>query len=325
MPGDHTLTIECWDHDLLGDDLIGKAIVDIENRWYAKRWWDHPEPFISKRPKELLPLWSPMSGVPQGRLECWIDTLTDTQDGEIPVEKLEMPKGEPWELRCICWRVEDIVFRDRESIDMYVTGTLSYKDVQDNKEHHLPREETDCQWFVAPGDPGIFHWRWIFPAKIPSKDPRLLVQTWDMDLLSANDSLAEANLALSGFFKKADQQKSQQTAELSISMTHPNYSGVQGTIKLSLDALPEEEAKQMPVPHQRLGDVSADPEADRAKDDILLKDFKRPPGVLINMFSGMSMSMFDMYGGAKRKMMMYCAAICVVLILGAVAYIAVAG
>lgn len=277
MPGDHTLTIEVWDNDLLGDDLIGKAKIDVENRWYCPKWFKHPPEYLAKRPKELVPLWSPMSGVPQGRLEVWIDILTDQEDGEIPIEKLVMPKGEPWELRVICWKVDDIVFRDKESVDMFVSGTLEYKDVQDNKMHRCPRVETDTHWFISVGDPGVFHWRWVIPCKIPCKDPRLLVQSWDLDLLTPNDSLAEANLALGAVFKKADQSTSRQKVELPVlKMTHPNYSGTQGVIKLSVDVLPEEEARQQPCVKGRDGDAA------------LMKDFKRPPGMFANMIGNLN-------------------------------------
>ena len=64
MPGS---LMQVWDEDFLGDDLIGKAIIDIEDRWYCPKWYDFQP--LDKRPKEYVPLWSPMSGVPQGRLE----------------------------------------------------------------------------------------------------------------------------------------------------------------------------------------------------------------------------------------------------------------
>jgi len=253
MPGDHTLTVEVWDADVIGDDLIGKAKIDVENRWYCHKWTDHPSEFIAKRPKELVPLWSPMSGVPQGRLEIWIDTLTDSQDGEIPKEKLVMPKGLPWQFRVVVWQVNNIVLRDKSSVDVFVTGTLEWKDVQDNKSKRAPRESTDTHWMIDAGDPGMFHWRWVIPCQIPCKEPRLLVQTWDNDLLSANDSLAEVNLALSGFFKKAASSDMRQRTELDVNMTHPNFSGVQSVVKLSLDVMPEDEARQQPKPAGREG------------------------------------------------------------------------
>ena len=93
-----------------------------------------------------------MSGTPQGRLEIWIDTLSEAQYSSIPAEKLERPRGEPWELRGVCWRVDDIVFRELAYISMMVTATLEYKDISDNKMYKMPRVETDHHDYIAPGD-----------------------------------------------------------------------------------------------------------------------------------------------------------------------------
>ncbi len=41
----------------------------------------------------------------KGRLEIWIDTLNDGDSALIAPEKLEMPKGEPWEFRVVAWTV----------------------------------------------------------------------------------------------------------------------------------------------------------------------------------------------------------------------------
>ena len=39
FPGDSKLEIECWDYDtLFGDDLIGKTIIDLEDRFYSNHW-----------------------------------------------------------------------------------------------------------------------------------------------------------------------------------------------------------------------------------------------------------------------------------------------
>jgi len=298
MPGAHTLTIEVWDEDFLGDDLIGKAIIDIEDRWYCPKWYDFQP--LDKRPKEYVPLWSPMSGVPQGRLEIWIDTLTEAEYNEIPAVKMERPKGEPWELRMIIWRVDDIVFRDKSFINQFVSGTLEYKDISDNKMYAMPRAETDGHYFIDAGDPGVFHWRWIIPCKIPCKEPRLLVQTWDMDLISPNDSMAECNLALKGIFNKGAQDKRRQRVELpAVNMTHPNYNGIQAVIKMSLDVIPEEEARQQPVISGREGDA------------VLMKDFKRPPGIFANLAS-----MLNPFAAMQRMMLYVCIGVCVVAVLG---------
>lgn len=67
MPGDHTLTIEVFDNNIMGDDLIGRAKVDIEDRHFTRSWWDKDINELKWRPKEWLPLWSPDSALPQVR------------------------------------------------------------------------------------------------------------------------------------------------------------------------------------------------------------------------------------------------------------------
>jgi len=69
MPGDHTLKIECWDEDVIGDDTIGVAKIDIENRWFTSSWYDKDQEGLEWRPKEWLPLMSPITPIPQGKLE----------------------------------------------------------------------------------------------------------------------------------------------------------------------------------------------------------------------------------------------------------------
>ena len=118
--------------------------------------------------------------------------------------------------------------RDKFKVDLFASGLMEYKDIATNMQVKVPREDTDTHWNIDAGDPGIFHWRWIMDVQIPSKDPRLLVQTWDVELLTPNDALAEANLSLKGLFGKAAQNKLRQTLKgLSVNMTHPNYGGVQ--------------------------------------------------------------------------------------------------
>ena len=118
----------------------------------------------------------------------------------------------------------------------------------------------------------------------------------------------EANLALSGFFKKADSSTNRQKAELDVSMTHPNYAGIQSTVKLSLDVLPMDEARQQPAIEGREGDA------------FLMDGFKRPPGVFSNMLASIQ---GEFYGQLKAKAMMGCGCLIVcmvVLILLFVAY-----
>merc|ERR1712070_797210 len=135
-------------------------------------------------------------------------------------------------------------------------------------------------------------------VQIPSKDPRLLVQTWDVELLTPNDALAEADLSLKGLFGKAAQNKLRQTLKgLSVNMTHPNYGGVQSVIKL--DVVPGEEARQQPAVHGRSGDQD------------LEKDFKRPPGAFSKMLGNLSP-----FGAMKKYLIIACVVISIVAVLG---------
>merc|ERR1719271_729326 len=102
--------------------------------------------------------------------------------------------------------------------------------------------------------------------------------------------MAECNLALKGFFNKAANDKRRQKVDLNVNMTHPNYPGIQAAIKLSLDVVPEDEARQQPVITGRDGDA------------VLMKDFKRPPGMFANLLDAL-----NPFARLKRLAMYACA------------------
>ena len=80
----------------------------------------------------------------------------------------------------------------------------------------------------------------------------LWLQTWDVELLTPNDALAEANLSLAGLFKKAATGKmAQKLKKFNVNMTHPNYNGIQSVVSIEMEVLPIEEAQQMPATHGR--------------------------------------------------------------------------
>eukprot|EP00656_Telonema_subtile_P053724 TRINITY_DN7845_c0_g2_i4.p1 TRINITY_DN7845_c0_g2~~TRINITY_DN7845_c0_g2_i4.p1 ORF type:complete len:1170 (+),score=289.91 TRINITY_DN7845_c0_g2_i4:179-3688(+) len=248
MPGDHTLTIEIWDNNLMGNDLIGKAKVDLEDRHFTRSWWDKDISELKWRPKEWLPLWSTSSGLPQGRVEVWIDLLDDKEAGQVPIIPLNPPKGNPWELRVVCWKVTDLNFRDKTGVDLFCSGLLEFKSIEDDKmKRPVDRQDTDTQWFMEPQHYGSFHWRWIFPAQLPCTIPKLLVQTWDCELLTPNDAMCECNLQLGGFFKAADTKGTFHTVDVDLGMTHPNFRGIQGNIQLTLEMWPQDDAEDDPA------------------------------------------------------------------------------
>ncbi len=39
LPGESQLIIDCMDYDFIGsDDLIGRTVIDLEDRWFDRRW-----------------------------------------------------------------------------------------------------------------------------------------------------------------------------------------------------------------------------------------------------------------------------------------------
>ena len=66
LPGQATLTIECWDDDgFASPDLIGVTKIDLENRYFTKSWnLKYPD----KKPIEERTLFIKKSSAPQGVL-----------------------------------------------------------------------------------------------------------------------------------------------------------------------------------------------------------------------------------------------------------------
>jgi len=301
MPGDHTLTVEVWDEDLMSDDIIGKVKVDLEDRHYTRSWYERDIETKKWQPKEWLPIMSPSSAIPQGRLECWIDLLDDKEGGQIPVISLEPPRGDPWELRVVCWKVTDLNFRDKTSIDLFCSGMVEFKDVEDDKmKRPTDRQDTDCQWFMEPEHYGSFHWRWIFPVKIPCNIPKLLVQTWDLELLTPNDAICEANIQLGSFFKASEKKGAKNAADLDLGMTHPNFKGIQGTISLSIELMPEKEAEDDPVDPDRQPELM---------DREGMYTYYRPPGAFP------AFGLMAILKAKLKPLKKYCIMCCILLII----------
>lgn len=58
------------------------------------------------------------------------------------------------------------MFRDKWKIDMFVSAFAEYKDISNNEQVKVTREDTDTHWNIDAGDKGIFHWRWIMPVQV---------------------------------------------------------------------------------------------------------------------------------------------------------------
>jgi hypothetical protein len=88
LPGAGQMVIKVMDYDTFGtDDMIGRTVIDLEDRWFDGRWQDLGQDTMNKEPESLRwkakpletrPLKQPpetKGSIAQGYLECWVDIL----------------------------------------------------------------------------------------------------------------------------------------------------------------------------------------------------------------------------------------------------------
>eukprot|EP00298_Acanthocystis_sp_HF-20_P017867 c21850_g3_i3.p1 GENE.c21850_g3_i3~~c21850_g3_i3.p1 ORF type:complete len:931 (+),score=389.39 c21850_g3_i3:170-2962(+) len=243
LPGASNLYVEIWDHDSIDpDDLIGNTKIDLETRVLSDEW-----KALKLKPIECRTLRNPKRSpkISQGKVELWVDILTPEQALAAPMQALERPTPAQFTLRVVIWNCREIVNLESEETDAYVTGQLS--GVEDSH-----RQETDTHPRSSDKEnPPVFNYRFIFPLELYTnmdKNPRLQLSIWDRDLIGSDDALGEALISLKPLFKTAMKKKESVKMEnFWVKCTHPNYSGVRGQIKISLEVLPTADHELSPV------------------------------------------------------------------------------
>ena len=78
MPGASQLRVQVWDYDtVLSDELIGETIIDLENRFFSKKWRKLINP-----PVETRELFQPLSSLSRGKIELFLEI--------IPTENIDL-------------------------------------------------------------------------------------------------------------------------------------------------------------------------------------------------------------------------------------------
>lgn len=267
LPGHSDLTVEVWDHNVMGrDEMIGRTVIDLENRIFCPSWTR-----MDPKPVEHRTLWSPSSSCPQGKVELFVEVLSVREAELNPIRDIRPPLPEPFEMRLIVWNTAEVAFKDRltdrrpEDVplkerakeacsdlcacccskpkpksDIFVSGAFGRE----------PQQKTDVHWNSEDGR-GMFNWRMRFPMVLPLPEgvpPRLQVQIWDANIVNPNESIAEAVLNLRTYLKTCQLRRTRQELERQwITMTHPNYKGPQGKLELSIEVMPKFEADTMPA------------------------------------------------------------------------------
>eukprot|EP00004_Rigifila_ramosa_P005707 TRINITY_DN16378_c0_g1_i1.p1 TRINITY_DN16378_c0_g1~~TRINITY_DN16378_c0_g1_i1.p1 ORF type:complete len:1467 (-),score=375.36 TRINITY_DN16378_c0_g1_i1:84-3968(-) len=235
LPGPSQLEIEVWDYDMIGtDDLIGRTTIDLENRWFSKRWNKY-----AKKPVERRTLWIPTSNSPQGKVELWVDIIPLSEVPRTPKIDVSPPPKKDFEMRIIIWQARYLTCMDTitSQNDPYVVADLD----------GVKRQETDVHLRAKEGK-GSWNHRLLYDIKLPMKTPRLRLQAWDFDLVARNDMIGESVISLEKLFKVAYKKdhrarfvaKDDPTREkMWLELKHSDREGSQGQIEVSVEVMPK--------------------------------------------------------------------------------------
>lgn len=243
LPGQSRLHLEVWDFTLLSERLIGGTTIDLEDRLFSKEWLSMQ--MDGALPREIRPLRNPGNANNQGFITCKVEILEKKFATANPMVPIDPPTYDMFELRVIVWDAVDVKAKDEAffggggTSDVFVT-------VQPIGSQPYNMQKTDVHW-RSPGD-AEFNWRMVWPIALPEKAPRLFLQIWDADILSADDAIGEAQITLKPLCDRALKRGGNLKLDnIFVPCTHPNFKGSQGTVRVTIELLPRGEAMQKPV------------------------------------------------------------------------------
>ncbi|OMJ78297.1 hypothetical protein SteCoe_21930 [Stentor coeruleus] len=193
LPGKSMLRIQMWDYNALtSDSKIGTTKIDLETRYFNKKWQN-----LAQKPIETRPLFIRSSRRPQGFVRLWIEIfpgkLTD------PLQDISIkPPGE-FEARVIIWKAENVPNMDIEGLsDLFVAVKIN----------SLLEKETDTHYRAGSGR-GCWNWRMKFQLTLPQPANIITLQLWDRDIFSGNDFISEISIPFDDLATEAWETDSQ--------------------------------------------------------------------------------------------------------------------
>jgi len=236
VPGNPTLTIEVWDKDANGRQLIGTTTIDIENRLFSQEWLE-----MSPKPVERRYLWTPASLAPQGKLEMWLEILTPAQALAVKARELKPPARLECQLRVVVYAVVELEYRGKSPAIEADEATNAFVTIQAG---NGPTFESDVH--NGARDTAEFNWRYVFDVEQPTRYTKLSVQIWDTRLTSANESLAECTLQLQKLYNNVRRAPSREhvVPRDFYKCTHPFYPGQQAKIEMEIRMMTREVAER---------------------------------------------------------------------------------
>jgi len=218
LPGSSQLKIEVMDKvDVVGrDNLLGSTTIDLEDRWFDKRWQAYGEENMIEpgkdpndatkvrwrtKPIEQRVLNHGSSSQGQGTFECWLDILKPEEAQVFPPDDVHLPPSKLFEVRIVIWKSKDVPAMDwlEGMSDLYVKCNL---------EGSIGGwQETDTHWRCRNGN-ASWNYRLIFDVELghstrAMKFPYLYLQLWDRDVVKWSDCAGEHIFDLGSYYRKA--------------------------------------------------------------------------------------------------------------------------
>ena len=213
LPGAGQLVISVMDADTFGsDDVIGRTVVDLEDRWFDERWQALGAGTESKeeenmrckaKPLEFRTIHLPpvtKNAMAHGYLETWVDVLLPAEATAYLPDDVSLPPIATFEVRVVVWKAKDVSTMDSidDMSDTYVKASIEGVEAA---------QTTDTHWRAKKGK-ASWNWRMKFDAELghntrTMKFPYLKLQMWDKDILKYDDLIAETDLDIGQYLKRA--------------------------------------------------------------------------------------------------------------------------
>ncbi|KAL4431869.1 hypothetical protein ABPG74_012681 [Tetrahymena malaccensis] len=188
LPGSAVLEVQIWNDVIGSDEMIGKTVIDMENRLFTGKWLQY-----QRKPFENRNIFPEDEAVSKGNLEMWVELIPKSVIKQMPPLPITKPPKYEFEIRVIVWETKDCVFKDEaeKCNDVYVRIGLQNKPDE--------YQDTDVHWRCRSN--GFFNWRMKFRQSYPLNNDeyggdKLFVQLLDKDIIASDDIIGSCTVDL---------------------------------------------------------------------------------------------------------------------------------
>eukprot|EP00854_Cymbomonas_tetramitiformis_P023629 gene23629-28623_t len=133
LPGMSNMVVSVYDWDkYTSDDLVGKTIIDLEQRWFSEEWQKLTTPTTDSegnRTAAMMPLERRVltpSGdseeQSQGALDMWLEMFHEVEERDNPVMDITPAPPVMVEMRCVVYEARNMTAKDVATLqnDLYI-------------------------------------------------------------------------------------------------------------------------------------------------------------------------------------------------------------